>query len=194
MPLAKIIAREIARLALLLSCATALAAPPSPDVKLGKPVNEAELAAWNIDINTKTGAGLPSGKGTAVEGKAVFEAKCAACHGAEAKGGPMFGPMVGGIGSLATDKPVLTPGSMYPYAPILFDYIYRAMPMNNPQSLKSDEVYSLSAYILHLNGLIGANEEMNRQSLAAVKMPNRGNFIADNRPDTKAERCMKDCK
>ena len=194
MPSANIIAREITRLALLLSCATAFAAPPSPNVKLGKPVSEAEVAAWNIDINAKTGAGLPAGKGTAAEGKAVFEAKCAACHGAEAKGGPMFGPMVGGIGSFTTDKPVLTPGSMYPYAPILFDYVYRAMPMNNPQSLKPNEVYALSAYILHLNGLIGANEEMNQQSLAAVKMPNRGNFIADSRPDTKAARCMKDCK
>ncbi len=194
MPSAKVILREITRFALLLSCATVLAGPAAPGVKHGKPVSEAELAAWNIDINAKTGAGLPSGRGTAAEGKAVYDAKCAACHGAEAKGGPMFGTMVGGIGSFTTNTPVLTPGSMFPYAPILYDYINRAMPMSNPQSLTANEVYAVSAYILQLNGLIGPNEEMNQKSLVAVKMPNRDNFVVDNRPDTKATRCMKDCK
>lgn len=28
---------------------------------------------------------------------------------------------------------------MYPYAPILFDYIRRAMPMANPQSMRNDD-------------------------------------------------------
>ena len=31
------------------------------------------------------------------------------------------GTMVGGIGSFTTNTRILTPGSMYPYAPILFD-------------------------------------------------------------------------
>ena len=102
--------------------------------------------------------------------------------------------MVGGIGSFKTNVRVLTPGSMYPYAPILFDYIRRAMPMDNPQSLSSDEVYALSAYILNLNGLVGPGDEMNSKTLAMVKMPNRDGFIIDDRPDTKAVRCMRDCK
>jgi S-disulfanyl-L-cysteine oxidoreductase SoxD len=55
-------------------------------------------------------------------------------------------------------------------------------------------VYALSAYILNLNGLIGTTDEMNSKSLAMVKMPNRDGFIIDDRPDTKAVRCMKDCK
>lgn len=191
---AKVISRGIASLAFLFSCAAALAAPPAPAVKHGQPITEADLAAWNIDIHAKTGAGLPAGRGTAVEGKKVYDAQCLACHGADAKGGPMFGTMVGGIGSLGTDKPVLTPGSMYPYAPALYDYINRAMPLNSPQTLKPNEVYALTAYILHLNGLIGADEEMNEKNLAKVKMPNRDNFMVDNRPDTRAVRCMSDCK
>lgn len=178
----------------MLACSLhVMAAPPAPAVKYGHAVSEADLKAWNIDINTRTGAGLPAGRGTAAAGKPIFEAKCAACHGAEAKGGAMFGSMVGGIGSFTTDKRILTPGSMFPYAPILYDYINRAMPMDRPQSLKPDEVYALSAYILHLNGLVGPNEEMNQKTLVQVKMPNRDNFIVDKRPDTQAKRCMKNC-
>ena len=192
-------------LTLLLSCAnvstgvatgTAKATfpPNTSGATFGKSISEADLAAWNIDIRTQDGAGLPAGKGDAAKGKLVYEAKCLACHGPDAKGGPVFGTMVGGIGSFKTNTRVLTPGSMYPYAPILFDYIRRAMPMDSPQSLTADEVYAVSAYILNLNGLIGTNDEMNSKTMAMVKMPNRDGFIIDDRPDTKAVRCMKDCK
>src|ERR1044072_8751145 len=107
-------------------------APPSPSVKFGKPISNADLAAWDIDIRTTDGKGLPVGRGTVAEGKAVYDAKCLSCHGADAKGGPVYGTMVGGIGSSKTSTRVLTPGSMYPYAPILFDYIRRAMAMGHP--------------------------------------------------------------
>ena len=89
---------------------------------------------------------------------------------------------------------VLTPGSMYPYAAILFDYTRRAMPMNAPQSLTNDEVYAVTAYIYNLNGLIPANEVVDSKYLAAMKMPNLEGFITDTRPDVKAERCMSNCK
>ncbi len=168
--------------------------PNTSGAAFGKPIAESHLAAWNIDIRTQDGAGLPAGKGDAAKGKEVYTAKCLACHGPDAKGGPVFGTMVGGIGSFKTNTRVLTPGSMYPYAPILFDYIRRAMPMDSPQSLTADEVYAVSAYILNLNGLIGPADEMNSKTLVAVKMPNRDGFIIDDRPDTKAVRCMKDCK
>ena len=174
--------------------ATSISNALAADVAFGKPITEQDLATWNIDIRTQDGLGLPRGKGDAVKGKVVYEEKCLSCHGADAKGGPVFGTMVGGIGSFKTNTRVLTPGSMYPYAPILFDYIRRAMPMNNPQSLTADEVYAVSAYILNLNGLIGPTDEMNSKSMPAVQMPNRNGFIVDDRPDTNASRCMKDCK
>lgn len=172
----------------------AQAGEPRPDVSYGKPISEAELAAWDIDIRTPDGKGLPGGKGSVAQGKEVFEAKCASCHGDDAKGGAMYGTMVGGIGSFTTNTRVLTPGSIYPYAPILFDYIRRAMPMNEPQSLSNDEVYAVSAYLLHLNGLVPADAVVDARSLTALKMPNRDGFIVDDRPDVKATRCMKDCK
>ena len=131
-----------------------------PDVKLGRTISEADIASWNIDIRTPDGKGLPAGRGSVAEGKAVYDAKCTVCHGPDAKGGPVYGAMVGGIGSFTTNARVLTPGSMYPYAPILFDYIRRAMPMDKPQSLTPNEVYAVSAYILNLNGLVAGDAVM----------------------------------
>lgn len=168
------------------------ALPDKP--RFGQAVSEADLAAWNIDIRTPDGKGLPAGRGTVAEGQKIYQAKCVACHGEGAKGGSMYGTMVGGIGSFTTNARVLTPGSMYPYAPILFDYIRRTMPMDSPQTLTTNEVYALSAYLLNLNGLIPATAVMDQNTLARVQMPNRDGFIIDNRPDVKATRCMSNCK
>ena len=147
-----------------------------------------------MPAHTPDGLGLPAGRGSVAEGKKIYEAKCIACHGAEGKGGSVYGTMVGGIGSFKGSPRVLTPGSMYPYAPILFDYIRRSMPMDRPQTLTANEVYAVSAYLLNLNGLVPANAVMDAQSLAKVQMPNRDGFLIDDRPDSKAVRCMNDCK
>ncbi len=171
------------------------AVQPLPDKPhFGQAVSEADLAAWNIDIRTPDGLGLPPGRGSVAEGKRIYEAKCVACHGVDAKGGPVYGSMVGGIGSFKGSPRVLTPGSMYPYAPILFDYIRRAMPMDRPQTMTADEVYAVSAYLLNLNGLVPADAVMDARALTAVRMPNRDGFLIDDRPDAKAVRCMTNCK
>jgi cytochrome c len=171
------------------------AVQPLPDKpRFGQAISEADLAAWNIDIRTPDGAGLPPGRGSVAEGRQIYAAKCIACHGAEAKGGSVYGSMVGGIGSFKGSPRVLTPGSMYPYAPILFDYIRRSMPMDRPQTLSANEVYALSAYLLNLNGLVPAGAVMDADSLRRVQMPNRDGFLVDDRPDAKAVRCMTNCK
>jgi len=171
------------------------AVQPLPDKpRFGKPISEPDLAAWNIDVRTPDGQGLPAGRGSVAQGRTVYAAKCVACHGADAKGGPVYGTMVGGIGSFKGAPRVLTPGSMYPYAPILFDYIRRTMPMDRPLSLTANETYALSAYILNLNGLVPANAVMDANTLPKVQMPNRNGFIVDDRPDAKAVRCMTSCK
>ena len=168
--------------------------PLADKPRFGKPISEADVAPWNIDIRTSDGHGLPAGRGSVAEGKQVYAAKCASCHGADAKGGPVYGTMVGGIGSMKSSPRILTPGSLYPYAPILFDYIRRSMPMDRPQTLTNSEVYAVSAFLLNLNGLVPPDAVMDAQSLPRVQMPNRDGFIIDDRPDTQAVRCMTNCK
>lgn len=184
----------ISAVALIGGCATQSKTASVDIPKLGKPISEQTVALWNIDVRTKDGLGLPGGSGTVAQGKVVYEKQCASCHGPDAKGGPVYGSMVGGIGSMTKSPRILTPGSMYPYASILFDYTRRAMPMNAPQSLTNDEVYAVTAYIYNLNGLVPADAVVDSKYLAAMKMPNRDAFITDTRPDVKAERCMSNCK
>jgi cytochrome c len=141
---------------------------------LGQPLTERELAGWNIDVKPD-GSGLPPGKGDAQSGAKLYGDQCVACHGARGEGKPAIS-IAGGTGSLATARPLKTVGSFWPYATTLFDYLRRAMPHHAPQSLKPDEVYALTAFVLNLNGVIGANDEMNASTLPRVAMPNRNGF------------------
>jgi cytochrome c len=162
---------------LLSACAATSQTSSSKAPALGTPVSAAEIARWDISI-PPSGAGLPAGSGTGRQGLQVYEQKCLACHGAKGAGKPADA-LAGGVGSLASKTPVRTVGSYWPYATTLFDYVRRAMPINNPLSLTSDEVYAVTAYVLAINGIIGEDAVMNAQSLPQVKMPNRDGFVSD---------------
>jgi S-disulfanyl-L-cysteine oxidoreductase SoxD len=158
---------------------------------IGRPATAAEIAGWNIDID-RDGANLPAGNGSVARGREVFDQQCVACHGEKGEGG-VGDRLVGGQGTIATSKPIKTVGSYWPYAPTLFDYIRRAMPQNAPQSLSNDDVYAVSAYILHLNGLLPADATLDARTLSVIKMPNRGMFTGDPRPDVKNPACVTGC-
>jgi len=144
---------------------------------LGKVISPEEVAPWDISVSPD-GAGLPPGSGTPMQGEAVYASKCLACHGEKGAGKPNDA-LVGGIGSLAGDKPALkTVGSFWPYATTIFDYVRRSMPYNESKTLTNDELYAVAAYILQLNGIIGENDTMNAQTLPKVRMPNRDGFVA----------------
>lgn len=147
----------------------------------GRPATDSEIKASNIDV-VPDGAGLPSGQGTVQQGAVIYANKCASCHGVSGTEGPQT-RLVGGQGSLTTEKPVKTIGSYWPYATTLYDYIYRAMPITAPQSLTPDEVYALVAWLLYQNGIIPADAVIDAQTLPTVKMPNRDGFVPDPRPD-----------
>ena len=157
-------------LTLVLSTSEAFAQTPN----LGKSLTPAEIAAWNINI-LPDGTGLPPGSGTPAEGARIYSAKCAVCHGENAKGGANA-RLAGGdpIKDMESEKTI---ANYWPYATTLFDYIRRAMPWTQPRSLTNEEVYALTAYILSLNKLIGENDTMNAQTLPKVQMPNRNGFI-----------------
>ena len=139
--------------AVLIAVSPAFAQAP----QFGQPIAPADIAPWDISIGPD-GAGLPAGRGSAKQGEAVYAAKCRACHGENGVGRPNDA-LVGGAGTITSEQPaVKTVGSYWPYATTLFDFIRRAMPWNETKSLSNDEVYALSAYILQLNGIIGADD------------------------------------
>jgi S-disulfanyl-L-cysteine oxidoreductase SoxD len=180
-------------LALALSaCLVPFHAAAQSSYQLGKKLSERDISAWNIDVSP-SGAGLPAGKGSVAEGKIVYESRCAACHGMKGEGKPAD-RLVGGVGSLNSGKPIRTVGSFWPYATTIYDYVFRAMPYDRPQSLTPGEVYAVTAYLLYLNGIVDASATLDAASLPKVKMPNQAGFVADPRPDVVNTPCMKACR
>ena len=135
----------IAGMALAVSTGAALAQAG------GKPISEADVKNWDISV-LPDGTGLPPGSGTPAQGAKVYAEKCAMCHGPEGKGGgaPGAGALVGNPGLGAIDSPKMIT-NMYAYTTSLFDFIRRAMPATSPRTLKDEEVYAVTAYLLALN-------------------------------------------
>ncbi|MFN0038894.1 MAG: c-type cytochrome [Burkholderiales bacterium] len=166
------ISDRAACMALLASllCTPALAGPD-----LGTPIDERDIASWDISI-PPSGTGLPPGSGTARQGVVVYQQMCQSCHGAEAAGKPAD-PLVGGIGTLATPKALRTVTSYWPYATTLFDYVRRAMPYQESKTLSNDELYSVTAYLLAKDSIVAEDFVLDAKTLPAVRMPNRDGFI-----------------
>jgi cytochrome c len=163
--------RKLLACALALVSSAAFAAGPN----LGKPVDPAEIAAWDISI-MPDGTGLPPGGGTPAQGARIFAQKCALCHGENGKGG-VNAPVVGGAPLTSGIDTPKTIANFWPYSTTVFDFIRRAMPWQQPRTLTDNEVYALTAYILSLNKLIGDTDSMNAETLPKVRMPNRNGFI-----------------
>ena len=151
---------------------------------IGRAATPAEIGALDIDVGPD-GAGLPPGRGTPADGAPIYAARCAGCHGKTGKEGPndvLVGRLPGDPFNFARDpRAPKTIGSYWPYATTVFDYIRRAMPPDKPGSLKDDEVYNLTAYLLALNELIPSDAIVDQTSLPKVKMPAREHFVPDAR-------------
>lgn len=176
-----VVSRWVLALGLLLLLAGVATAEEPLPYGFGSAATEVEIKAWDIDVSP-TGERLPPGQGTVQQGAAIYANKCATCHGPTGTEGPKD-RLVGGQGSLATEQPIKTIGSYWPYATTLYDYIYRAMPLTAPQSLTPDEVFAVVAWLLHRNGIILSDAVIDAQTLPTVKMPNREGFAPDSRPD-----------
>ena len=157
------------------------AAAQLPTYGVGRPPTAEEVKAWDLTIPAD-GQGMPPGRGNAALGRPIYVERCASCHG-ETGEDPKYSRLVGGHGTLTTDKPIRTIGSFWHSAPTLWSYIRRAQPFDEPGSLTADQVYAVTAYLLHLNGIIGEQDVMDAKILPLVKMPNRDGFVPDARPD-----------
>ena len=164
---------------------------------LGRAATPAEVAAWNIDVRPD-GQGLSAGNGTVEQGEEIFSERCAVCHGDFAEGVDRWPILSGGDGTLTSERPVKTIGSYWPYLSTVFDYVNRAMPFGEAQSLKPDEVYAITAFLLYANDLVEDDFELSQENFTSVHLPNENGFYMDDREESpvfkKREVCMKDCK
>lgn len=158
------------------------AAPPAKGPNLGTPLAPADERVLDFTV-MPDGSGLPAGRGDVATGARLYAAQCEACHGpAGARPIGQIPALTGGVGSLASARPVRTVASYWPYAPLLFDYVRRAMPPTAPGSLGPDQVYAVTAYILSVDGIVPAGATLDQSSLAGVRMPNRDGFVIAGRP------------
>ena len=177
------------RLAWVLIAAGSLMAAESPKYGIGRTATSEEIRALD-DTIPSDGTGLPEGRGTAAEGRDVYARRCQRCHGPKGEGGdePKQAKLVGGRESLKTPKPLKTVGSYWPYATTVWDYTNRSMPFDKPGTLTPNQVYSVVAFVLYMNGIVGENEALDAKTLPRVQMPNRNGFTGDPRPDTGAKK------
>lgn len=165
---------------------------------IGREAKPDEIAGWDIDIRPD-GHGLPAGKGSVKEGEALFNERCASCHGEFGESAGRWPILAGGAGTLASHDPIKSIGSYWPYPSTVIDYIRRAMPYGNAQSLGNDELYAITAYVLYLNDVIDDDKfELSERNFTSLKLPNQPNFIDDDRETTerafwKKDPCMTNC-
>jgi S-disulfanyl-L-cysteine oxidoreductase SoxD len=195
---------------LLAACCAASAQAVSQGV--GRPATAAEIRAWDIDVRPDF-KGLPAGSGSVGAGQAVWDGKCASCHGVFGEANHVFPPIVGGTTpqDIATGRVAgLTSGAeasrttfmKLAHLSTLWDYINRAMPWNAPKPLSADEVYAVTAYMLHLADIVPADHVLSDKNIAATqaRLPNRNGLTREHglwrvkgAPDVRATACMSNC-
>ena len=163
---------------------------------LGQLATAEQVAGWDIDVRPD-GLGAPVGAGNAFDGEEVYADRCASCHGDFGEAVDRWPVLVGGEGTLNGHDPVKTTGSYWPYASTMYDYIYRAMPFGEAQSLTHNETYQIVAYLLYMNDIIDDEFEVSQENIGTIEMPNRNGFMMpDPRPDAQpisGVACMKNC-
>jgi cytochrome c len=178
-----------------------------PRFGFGRAATQQEIAGWDIDVRPD-GHGVKKGRGNARKGQAIYDAQCASCHGTFGESNNYI-VIAGGVdqedlktGRAASLKAgeVRTVGNKLNYATTLWDYINRAMPWTAPQSLSVDDVYAVTAYVLHLNEIVPDDFELSDENILKVQMPNRNGMTTDHgmrsvkgKPDVQGTLCMKDC-
>ena len=195
----------------LMLLATSLAASAAPYPGIGRAATESEIRAWDIDVRPDF-AGLPEGSGSVAAGETLWIAKCTSCHGDFGDANHVFPALIGNTtvadidsGQVAALRdPGRTRSMIMKLATVstLWDFIHRAMPWEQPKSLKADEVYALTAYLLNLADIVPSNFVLSQENIAEVqaRLPNRagmsqdhGLWKVDGKPDTRNAACMQNC-
>lgn len=185
---------------------------------VGRTATPNEVAAWDIDVRPDF-KGLPKGMGSVSQGEKVWEAQCSSCHGSFGENNSVFSALVGyttkkdveagRVASLMPDAATPTRTTMMKVSQLstLWDYINRAMPWTAPKSLKPDEVYAVTAYLLNIANVVPDNFTLSDKNMAETqnKLPNRNGMMTKHamwpgkefggvtKPDAQGSSCMINC-
>lgn len=185
---------------------------------VGRTATANEVAAWDIDVRPDF-KGLPKGAGSVTQGEKIWGEKCASCHGEFAESNSVFAPLAGfttkkdseagRVAALNADStaPSRTTMMKVSHLSTLWDYINRAMPWTAPKSLKPDEVYALTAYMLNLGNVVPESFVLSDKNMVETqnKLPNRNGMMTKHamwpgkefggiaQPDTQGSTCMNNC-
>ena len=185
---------------------------------VGRTATANEVAAWDIDVRPDF-KGLPKGMGSVSQGEKVWEAQCASCHGSFGENNSVFNALVGyttkkdvevgRVASLMQDAaaPARTTMMKVSQLSTLWDYINRAMPWAAPKSLKPDEVYAVTAYLLNIANVVPDDFTLSDKNMVETqnKLPNRNGMMTKHamwpgkefggtaKPDTQGSSCMTNC-
>ena len=185
---------------------------------VGRTATANEVAAWDIDVRPDF-KGLPKGAGSVAQGEKLWVSQCASCHGEFGENNSVFAPLAGfttkkdseagRVAALNADStaPSRTTMMKVSHLSTLWDYINRAMPWTAPKSLKPDEVYAVTAYLLNLGNVVPDNFILSDKNMAETqgKLPNRNGMMTKHamwpgnefggltKPDTQGSNCMTNC-
>lgn len=164
---------RVVAISLLLGSLSSIAFAQSPSYGVGRTPTAEELRSMDISIGF-SGEELPPGRGTAKEGAQLYLQKaCVGCHGVTGIGGlaPILRSKLDNAETLPVWKKERILPLRAPNATIVWDFINRGMPLGLEGTLKPDEVYSLTAYLLFLNKVIPEDQVLTKENLPKVKMP-----------------------
>jgi S-disulfanyl-L-cysteine oxidoreductase SoxD len=185
---------------------------------VGRVATANELAAWDIDVRPDF-KGLPKGMGSVSQGEKVWEIQCASCHGSFGENNSVFSALVGyttkkdvetgRVASLMPEAATPTRTTMMKVSQLstLWDYINRAMPWTAPKSLKPNEVYAVTAYLLNIANVVPDDFTLSDKNMAETqkKLPNRHGMTTAHamwpgkelggkaKPDVQGANCMTNC-
>lgn len=189
---------------------------------IGRTATPNEIKAWDIDVRPDF-KGLPKGAGTVSQGEKIWEMQCASCHGTFGESNSVFFQLIGHTSKkdvergnvaalqLGSDAPARTMAMKLSTLSTLWDYINRAMPWTAPKSLKPDEVFAVTAYLLNLSHVVPDDFVLSDKNIAEVQklIPNRNGMTTKHamwpgtelggvnglkaKPDTQGSSCIKNC-
>ena len=176
-----------------------LAAEPrsAPKYGFGQAPTPEQIAAWDIDVRPD-GKGLPPGRGTVAEGQAIYDVKCASCHGTFGESTDTWPSPAASVRSRPTSR-CAPPAASSPTrrrSGTTSTARCRSQPEDADarRGLRADGVRAAPV------GHPSRRRALDRESLPKLKLPNRDGFTTDHgfmrrdgKPDVMNTLCMTNC-